>query len=111
MAEGTPQRKVLDSLDSTWVKLAAFAHELSRKYPQADLPLHLFECDVLTVIPDMQTAFGRPGVCEKIQEGDVEWFRAQAPVHLQAIPFEEAEIRRAFLFAKVFMSLLDDWNE
>jgi hypothetical protein len=101
---------VLEALDLAWSKFGAWARKTADEAgitgeARENLEFVLAR-DILVLIPKIEQFLENHK--EALAAGDVKHFQALAPVEFQAREIPPAVAEKAFLFAKVFTSLLND---
>lgn len=104
-------RKVLGAFDEAWVKLRLFVKETVLPLPQLTekqreaLQDHMAR-DVMIFVPVLKDFLVQHA--EAITKRDITHLILQGPAEVHDVKFSEAAIDKAFLFIRVFESLLKD---
>lgn len=106
---GDDHEKVLVALDTAWKKFGAFALEEMASLPpikNADKFVALLKKDVLIFIPTIRAFLNKHAAA--LEKKDITYFRHQAGEEYENVEVKAETTEKAFLFARVFASLLRD---
>jgi len=107
------EHKVLTALDTAWQKFGAFANEAMVELKFADVQVtearEILSHDVILFLPKIRSFINKHA--EALHSKDVAYFQNLCPpslAELRTMEIPERISDKAFLFARVFESLLND---